>query len=88
MFNVGQFPSVRESEPNDKHEQAQRIEKLPVEIQGRLDGAADIDQYAMQVRAGERWVFDLRSIEQGSAVEARMYLLDASGKRARFQRRS
>jgi hypothetical protein len=84
MFNVGQFPSVSETEPNDKPEQAQRIEKLPVEIQGRLDGAADIDQYAVHARAGERWVFDLRSIEQGSAVEARMYLLDASGKRLAF----
>jgi hypothetical protein len=84
MFNVGQFPSVSETEPNDKIEQAQRIEKLPVEIQGRLDGAADIDQYAVQARAGERWVFDLRSIEQGSAVEARMYLLDALGRRLAF----
>lgn len=84
MFNVGQFPSVMENEPNDKQEQAQRIEKLPVEIQGRLDGASDIDQYTIQVRAGERWVFDMRSIEQGSAVEARMYLLDAAGKSVDF----
>jgi hypothetical protein len=84
MFNVGQFPSVRESEPNDKQEQAQRIEKLPVEIQGRLDGAVDIDQYAVEAHAGERWVFDLLSIERGSALEARMYLLDGSGRRVDF----
>ena len=84
MFNVGQFPSVLESEPNDKQEQAQRIETLPVEIQGRLDGAVDIDQYAIEAHAGERWVFDLLSIERGSALEARMYLLDATGRRVDF----
>jgi len=84
MFNVGQFPSVMESEPDDRPEQAQHIAKLPVEIQGRLDGAADIDQYTVEVSASERWTFNLLSIERGSAVEARMTLLDSAGKRIDF----
>ncbi len=84
IFNVSRFPSVLEAEPNDIPGGAQQVRSLPVEIQGRLDGAADIDIFAVRVRAGERWLFDLRSIEQGSSVEARMYLLDADGKRVEF----
>jgi hypothetical protein len=84
MFDVGQFPAVIEHEPNDTSQLAQRIENLPVEIQGRLDGAADVDYYTIHARAGERWTFDMKSVEQGSALEARMYLLDADGKRIDF----
>lgn len=84
LFNVGQFPAPAEVEPNDQLETAQRIASLPAEIQGRLDGAPDIDIYAVTVRKGERWVFDLRSIEDGSAVEARMILMDSAGKQIAF----
>ncbi|PYV93753.1 MAG: hypothetical protein DMG05_00380 [Acidobacteria bacterium] len=84
MFNVGQFPSILEIESNDRPEQAQPIPSLPAEIQGRLDGSADIDYYAFHVRAGERWIFDFRSIEYGSSVEAKMTLLDAQANRVAF----
>jgi hypothetical protein len=79
MVNVGQFPSLLEAEPNDVIARAQNVPALPVEIQGRLDGSADIDVYSFHVKAGERWVFDLRSIEYGSAVKAKMSLTDAGG---------
>lgn len=84
LFNVGQFPDLAEAEPNDRLGQAQDVEGAPVEIQAVLEGAADIDTYAIRARAGERWVFDLRSIEHGSAVEAKMFLLDEEGRRVRF----
>ena len=84
LFNVEQFPSVIEVEPNDQLEKAQRIESFPVNVQGRLDGAADIDIFSFRVNAGERRVFDLRSIENGSAVETRMILMDAEGNRIGF----
>src|SRR5439155_15756347 len=83
IFNVGQFRSIIESEPNDQFDKAQRI-ALPAEVQGRLDGAPDIDIYAFTVKSGERWVFDLRSIENGSSVETRMILMDSAGKRIGF----
>lgn len=85
IFNVGQFPSVVEAEPNNGIASAQPLATFPAEIQGRLDGAPDMDIYSFEVRAaGERRVFDLRSIEDGSAVEARMILLDGAGKPVRF----
>jgi len=84
LFNVGQFPSMSETELNDLPERAQFLPTFPVEVQGRLDGAVDIDIYAFHARAGERWNFDFRSIEYGSSVEAKMTLLDAGLQRVAF----
>jgi hypothetical protein len=84
LFNVGQFPSILETESNDRLEKAQPIRAVPAEIQGRLDGSADVDYYAFQVREGERWTFDFRSIEYGSSVQAKMILLDSQGNRLAF----
>lgn len=77
LFNVGQFPALVESD----HRAAP---SLPVEIYGRLDGAVDSDTYWFSVKAGERWLFDLRAMEHGSAVEARMILLNTKGERVKF----
>ena len=77
VFNVGQFPSFVEGEQR-------AVPSLPVEIYGRLDGAADIDTYWFSVGAGERWLFDFQAMEAGAAVEARMILLDRNGERMAF----
>ena len=79
MFNVGQYPSLMEAEPNDLLTQAQEIQGLPVEIQGRMKVAEDRDIFRFRARSGERWTFDLRSIEYGSGLEAQMFLLDKAG---------
>jgi len=79
MFNVGQFPSILEHEPNDSEIQAQDIPTLPVEIQGRMEMPEDVDLFKFRAHLGERWTFDLRSIEYGSGLEAKMFLLDAAG---------
>jgi hypothetical protein len=84
LFNVGPFRSDAEVEPNDQLERASPISAFPADIQGRLDGAPDIDVFSFTAEEGQRLVFDLRSIEDGSAVEARMILLDAAGKRIGF----
>jgi len=74
MFTVSQFIPLLEVEPNDGT--AQPIPSTPVEIHGRLDGAPDADVFVIHARKGERKVFDLRSIENGSGVETRMTILD------------
>src|SRR5262249_28984118 len=79
MFSVSELPSVQEVEPNENA--AQPIESTPIEIQGRLDGAPDIDVFVVHAHKGERMVFDLRSIEYGSGVETRMILRDERGRR-------
>ena len=77
LFNVGQFPAFVEGEQR-------AIPDLPVEVYGRLEGSADIDRYFFSARAGERWLFDLRAMDHGSAVEARMILLNSRGERVAF----
>ena len=77
LFNVGQFPAIVESDDR-------AVPSLPAEVYGRLEGAADSDVYWFTARAGERWLFDLLAMEHGSAVEARMILLDGSGARIAF----
>lgn len=84
MFSVGQFPAQQEAEPNDKPQQAQAIRALPVEIYGRLEGAPDADTFSFEARQGERIVFDVRSIEDGSAVETKLLLLDPTGRQLAF----
>ena len=77
LFNVGQFPAMVEGDHR-------AVPALPAEIYGRLDGAVDSDTYWFTAKAGERWLFDLRAMEHGSAVEARMMLLDGKGAQIAF----
>src|SRR5262245_31193667 len=77
VYNVGQFPAMVESD-------FRGIPALPVEIYGRLDGAVDSDTYWFSARRGERWLFDMRAMEHGSAVESRMLLLNTQGERIAF----
>ncbi len=83
IFNVGQFPDVIESEPNNSIRRAQPVSG-DVEIHGRLEPASDIDVYTINVRAGERRVMDLRAIEHGSMLECKMEILDSHGRRVAF----
>jgi hypothetical protein len=84
VINVTQFSAVLEAEPNDRRPQAQSIELRPQSIQGYLKGQADIDLYTFEARAGERWSFDLRSLEYGAHLECEMALLDAEGHEVAF----
>jgi hypothetical protein len=84
LINVTSFRTASEVEPNDKVNLATAISSFPVDIQGKLDKARDIDIFSFTVAAGQRLIFDLKAIEDGSAVEARMLLLDGTGKRLAF----
>lgn len=81
LFNVTQFPLVMEAEPNNVPAKAQPIKLEPQSIQGYMKEGADVDVYAFDARAGERWVFDVRSMEYGTHLESSATLLDARGQR-------
>ena len=83
MFNVGQFSDLAEVEPNDSVKEAHSVAG-PAEVQGALDPSHDMDVFAIQAGAGERWSFDLRSIKYGSTLECKMSLLDATGRRIAY----
>ena len=84
LFNVTQFPSTPEVEPNDLLRNAQRLTLKPQIVNGLLPKGPDIDTYVFEADAGERWNFDLRSIEFGSHLECEMALLDAAGREVAF----
>jgi len=84
LFNVTQFPAMAEAEPNDRLDQAQPIELTPRILDGYMQGRVDIDTYAFEARAGERWAFDVRSMEYGSHLECELILFDAQGNRVAY----
>ena len=84
LFNVTQFPSTTEIEPNDLLAAAQSIELRSQVIQGGMEKLVDVDVYSFEAKLGERWSFDLRSIEYGSHLENEMALLDEKGKEVAF----
>jgi hypothetical protein len=81
LFNVTQWPSIAEMEPNDRPQQAQQIRLTPQSIQGSMKELIDVDLFAFEAREGERWMFDLRSLDYGTHLESELALLDLRGKR-------
>jgi hypothetical protein len=84
LFYVDSFASLTEAEPNDRLPAAQSIELRAQVIHGDMHELADVDTYAFEARAGERWTFDLHSIEYGGFFEGNMTLLDAAGRQIAF----
>jgi hypothetical protein len=84
MFYVDEFPSSREIEPNDTPAQAQGITLEAQTLHGAMHELADIDVFAFEAGAGQRWTFDLRSLEYGGFLENDMALLDSNGARVAF----
>ena len=84
MFYVDEFASTLEAEPNDTIAKAQAIELRPQTIQGAMHKLPDIDTYRFEAEAGDRWTFDLRSLEYGGFLENHMSLLDSDGNQIAF----
>ena len=84
LFNVTQFPATAEVEPNNLLRNAQPLTLRAQIVHGILPKGLDIDTYVFEAQAGERWNFDLRSIEYGSHLECEMALLDANGREVAF----
>ncbi len=84
LFNVTQFPGVMEIEPNNTAVTAQTIPLRSQVVYGYMQGLADSDMFSFQARAGERWLFDLQSIERGGFLECSLTLYDEQGREVAF----
>ena len=84
LFNVMQFPGVIEIEPNNTPATAQPIQLRSQVVYGYMQGRADSDVFSFTARAGERWLFDLQSIERGGFLECSLTLYDESGREVGF----
>lgn len=74
------YPDANETEPNNLLPQAQKLEKLPVVVNGQINGGEDVDCFTFQANAGDTYVFDLASARMASALDGYLALYDAKGK--------
>ena len=78
LFNVNQFPGVMEVEP------VTALALRPQVVYGEMETLADQDFLKFRGRAGERWVFDLQSMERGGFLECGLVLLDGAGREVAY----
>ena len=81
-FTVGQFEPVAEQEPNETLASAHAISP-PSEIYGTME-KKERDFYSIKVEKGDRWIFEVRSIQYGSMFESYLNLRDETGRELVF----
>jgi hypothetical protein len=84
LFSVGELPEhveIESEEPKKDNGSIKDAQPLPVPgvITGTLTGA-DLDFYAITVKAGERLVLETEAAAAGSAIDTAIEILDASEK--------
>jgi len=87
LFSIGSLPEINEEESqpgaaahsNDSIEKAQSLPSTAITLNGTLRGP-ERDVYRIQVKAGERRVFEVDARRAGSAVDPVIRVLDGSGK--------
>jgi hypothetical protein len=87
LFAVGSFPELTEDESqpgglpnsNDSIETAQSLPSTPLTINGKLRGA-ERDIYRLQIKAGEKRVFEVEGRRLGSAIDPVIRIMDQSGR--------
>lgn len=77
-FFVGQFPTVQEVDPNDKPEQAQKIE-LNTTVQG-VAKQEDVDYYVCSLKKGQRFTAEVEAMRLGRTMfDAYVAIVDPKG---------
>src|ERR1043165_6490520 len=84
FFIVSPEPVLLESEPNDEFRSPQRIEKLPVAINGRLDKAGDVDSFGVTLSRGQRLTAALEAYTLGSTFDGLLRIVDTNGVQLAF----
>jgi hypothetical protein len=87
LLNIGNLPEVTEEESrpnaqphqNDSIEKAQTLPSAALTLNGTLKGP-ERDVYRLQIKAGERRVFEVEARRAGSAIDPVIRVLDGTGK--------
>jgi len=77
-FDANDLPHLSEAEPNSALDQADRITP-PAAANGRIGKERDYDAFRFRAEPGQRLVFEVDAQRYGSALDAVLILLDASG---------
>ncbi len=86
LFTIGTFPETQEEESqpgarpnsNDGIESAQSLQRAPLVVNGKLNGA-ERDVYRIAAKANERRVLEVEARRAGSAIDPVIRVLDAAG---------
>ncbi len=78
-FVVGDWPEVIEKEPNNEPAKAQRV-TLPVVVNGRMDGATDVDHYVFPAKKGQRILINCWAWRIDSQLDGTLMVYDPQGK--------
>lgn len=81
---VGAYPEALEKEPNNPLSAMQKLEKLPLTVNGQVNGAEDMDVYTFEANAGDTYVFDLVAMRMVSPLDGYLSLTDTRGKSLAF----
>ncbi|MFO1092360.1 MAG: PPC domain-containing protein [Planctomycetaceae bacterium] len=76
---VSDAPEFLEQEPNDSPEQANGI-AIGTSVNGRLDKTGDIDRFAFDAKAGQRFDFAGISRQSGAPSDLMLRIYDPAGK--------
>lgn len=80
-FSVGVLPETAEAEPNDEVTSGQKLEKLPLCVNGTLEKAGDVDGFSFEVPAGRTIVAAVEAYALGSPIDPVLTLFDGQGTR-------
>ncbi len=85
-FAVGDRPEIRETEPNNTPDKA-NVLALNSVVEGRSDGAADIDYYKISGSAGQRILADCQARRIDSRMNASLEIRSATGRKLAYSHR-
>lgn len=79
-FLVGTLPEVAEQEPNDDATRPQKLDSLPVAVNGRLIKAGDVDCFAVKLTKGQTLVASVEANQRlGSPMDGIVQVLSERG---------
>ena len=73
------FPQVMEVEPNNEHDQAQRL-NVPCCVTGAFSAPKDVDHYVFSAKKGEKFAIEVDSERIGSPADPDMEISEKDGK--------
>jgi hypothetical protein len=79
-FSIGALPETVEKEPNDTRAQAQKLEALPVALNGSLPARRDIDAFRVALKKGECLVVAGESRALGAPTDLLVRIRDLDGR--------
>ncbi len=74
----GEKQAISEAEPNNQPQKAMSV-AVPVEIQGAIEDAGEVDLFRWSAKAGEQWVVETNAARSKSPLDTKIEVLTTEG---------